>query len=271
MEHVFAVKNPEELARYQAFLQDVRPRLEDYIRFLRSEYQVKELPRCIVWSNPDIAVRLVSGIPVPAYTNEFRVMFTPDLDVWRDIYLRQLDGLPESYAVKELREYYDIRLSRNSVLQILGHELAHYSELFLDDFDTYPSPSTWFEEGMVEYISRKWFLTGAEFDAEAQANRHLTELLGGRYGGHPLEDFGAHLKTEDHAGLFFDYWRAFLAVSRVVEACGGVLEAFRSYRLWCEAKTDRTLADWFGADVLRPPAGILEGLHIDLTSIFPEE
>lgn len=124
---------------------------------------------------------------------------------------------------------------------------------------------------MVEYISRKWFLTGAEFDAEAQANRHLTELLGGRYGGHPLEDFGAHLKTEDHAGLFFDYWRAFLAVSRVVEACGGVLEAFRSYRLWCEAKTDRTLADWFGADVLRPPAGILEGLHIDLTSIFPEE
>lgn len=45
MEHVFAVKNPEELARYQAFLQDVRPRLEDYIRFLRSEYQVKELPR----------------------------------------------------------------------------------------------------------------------------------------------------------------------------------------------------------------------------------
>ena len=59
MEHVFAVKNPEELARYQAFLQDVRPRLEDYIRFLRSEYQVKELPRCIVWSNPDIAVRLV--------------------------------------------------------------------------------------------------------------------------------------------------------------------------------------------------------------------
>ena len=244
MEHVFAVKNPEELARYQAFLQDVRPRLEDYIRFLRSEYQVKELPRCIVWSNPDIAVRLVSGIPVPAYTNEFRVMFTPDLDVWRDIYLRQLDGLPESYAVKELREYYDTRLSQNSVLQILGHELAHYSELFLDDFDTYPSPSTWFEEGMVEYISRKWFLTPEEFAAEEDVNRQLTALLADRYGGHPLEDFGSHLRDGDHAGLFFDYWRAYLAVSRVIERLGGVLEAFDACRRWRDSDSGMSLARW---------------------------
>jgi len=245
MEHVFAVKDRETLERYEAFLQEVRPRLEDYIRFLQSEYQVEELPRAIVWSDPDIASRLVSDIPVPAYTNEFRVMFTPDLEVWRAVYLRQLDGLPESAAADRLREYYVNRFSRNHVLQILGHELAHHSELFLDDFDTYPSPSAWFEEGMVEYISRKWFLTDAEFDAEAQVNRQLVELLDSRYGGHPLEDFGSHLKTGDHAGLFFDYWRAFLAVSRAIEACGGVLEAFRSCRRWSEAETGRTLAEWF--------------------------
>ena len=35
MEHVFAVKNQEELALYQAFLQDARPRLEEYIRSFR--------------------------------------------------------------------------------------------------------------------------------------------------------------------------------------------------------------------------------------------
>ena len=245
MEHVFAVKNQEELARYQAFLQEVQPRLEDYIRFLQSAYQAEELPRCIVWSNPDIAARLVSDIPVPAYTNEFRVMFTPDLEAWRTLYLRQLDGLPESGAVEKLRDYYSNRLTQNHVLQILGHELAHHSALLPDDFDTYPSPSTWFEEGIVEYISRKWFLTEAEFDAEVRANPLLVELLSGRYGGHVLADFGAHLKGGDCAGLFFDYWRAFLSVSLVVKNCGGVLNAFRSLRRWSEADAGKTLAEWF--------------------------
>ena len=246
MEHVFAVKNQEELARYQDFLGDVRPRLEEYVWFLQEEYRAEELPRCIVWSNPDIAARLVSDIPVPAYTNEFRVMFAPDPEAWRAVYLRQLDGLPECEAVRGLRDYYGNRLSRNHVLQILGHELAHHSALFLDDFETYPSPSTWFEEGMAEFISRKWFLSEDEFGGEERVNRLLVDLLSERYGGHPLEDFGAHLKTGDHAGLFFDYWRAFLAVSRAVDLCGGVQEAFRECGQWSRSGTNKTLAEWFG-------------------------
>lgn len=246
MEHVFAVKDSEELARYQAFLRDVQPRLEDYIRFLRTEYQAEDLPRCIVWSDPDVAVRLVSDMPVPAYTNDFRVMFTPDLETWRAVYLRQLDGLPESEPVRRLRDYYANGLSINYVLQILGHELAHHSALFPDDFETYPSPSTWFEEGMVEYISRKWFLTEAEYGAEVRANRLLVELLADRYGAHPLEDFGTHLKSGDYAGLFFDYWRAFLAVSKAVETCGGVPDTFRSFRRWRETGAGKAPAEWFG-------------------------
>lgn len=244
MEHVFAVKNQEELALYQAFLQDARPRLEEYIRFLQAEYRAEELPRCIVWSDPDIAVHLVSDIPVPAYTNDFRVMFTPDLKAWREIYLRQLDGSPEGETVRRLRDYYANRLSTNHVLQILGHELAHHSALFVDDFDEYPSPSTWFEEGMVEYISRKWFLTPEEFAAEEDVNRQLAALLADRYGGHPLEDFGSHLRDGDHAGLFFDYWRAYLAVSRAIERLGGVLEAFDACRRWRDSDSGMSLARW---------------------------
>lgn len=246
MEHLFAVKDQTELTRYQAFLRDVEPRLEAYICFLQAEYQVEELPRCIVWSDPDIASRLVSDIPVPAYTNEFRVMFTPDLEAWQTLYLRQLDGLPENGAVEALRAHYASGLNRNNVLQILGHELAHHSALLPDDFDEYPSPSTWFEEGVVEYISRKWFLTEAEFAAEAQANRRLVELLSDRYGAHPLEDFGSHLRAGDYAGLFFDYWRAFLAANWVVEGCGGVREALAAYRRWSVEGAAGTLAEWFG-------------------------
>lgn len=246
MEHIFAVKNADELARYQAFLREVRPRLEDYIRFLRMEYQTEELPRCIVWTSAEAATELLSGIPVPAYTNDYRVVFTPDLEAWRAIYLRQLDGLPESETVRQLRDYYASRLSTDHVLQVLGHELAHHSALFVDGFDEYPSPSTWFEEGMVEYISRKWFLTPEEFAAEEAAGRQITALLEDRYGGHPLEDFGSHLRDGDHAGLFFDYWRAYLAVSRAIERLGGVSEAFDACRRWHESDCDAPLARWLG-------------------------
>lgn len=246
MEHIFAVKNGEELARYQAFLQEVRPRLEDYIRFLQAEYRAEELPRCIVWTSGEAATRLLSDIPVPAYTNDYRVIFTPEEAFWRTVYLRQLEGLPESGAAEAVRRYYAGGLSRNAVLQILGHELAHHSALFVDDFDEYPSPSSWFEEGMVEYISRKWFLTPKEFAAEEDVNRRLVALLEYRYGGHPLEDFGVHLRCGDHAGLFFDYWRAYLSVSLAIERLGGVREAFDACRRWHEVGGDTSLACWLG-------------------------
>lgn len=246
MEHLFAVRNGEELARYQAFLREEAPRLEAYVRFLEGEYTVEELPRAVVWTSLDAATRLVSDIPVPAYTNAFRVVFTPDLDAWRSVYLRQLEGLPESGAAAEVRAYYASDLSRNNVLQILGHELAHHIALFPDDFEEYPSPSTWFEEGMAEYISRKWFLTDGEFAAEERANRQLVELLRSRYGARPLETFGARLEDGGYAGLFFDYWRAFLAVRRAVENCGGVREAFVACRRWYAEGAAGTLAEQLG-------------------------
>lgn len=51
----------------------------------------------------------------------------------------------------------------HNVLQILGHEMAHHSDLFLDE--TYET-EMWFEEGMAEYISRRYFLTYEEYAAE---------------------------------------------------------------------------------------------------------
>ncbi|MEQ9809629.1 hypothetical protein [Streptococcus jiangjianxini] len=50
------------------------------------------------------------------------------------------------------------------------------SELFEDDFDDYDS-FIWFEEGMVAYISRKYFLTSEECEAEKQVNRYLVDLF----------------------------------------------------------------------------------------------
>lgn len=242
MEHVYAVQTARELAERQAFVREHQEHIDEYIRFLEREYAAEELPRAIVWTTRDIASRLVSDIPLPAYTNDFRVVFDPNLEDWRDIYLAQLDGLPDSEAVRRVRSHYRQGLNQNHVLHILGHELAHHSGLFFDDaYET----DTWFEEGMAEYIGRRYFLTAAEFDAQAEADRLLVALLTPRCGGYPLTQFGKKTYERDFAGIFFDYRRAFLAVCGLVAQYGGVQAVFRSCRSWHETPGEMTLAQWF--------------------------
>ena len=125
MEHVYAVQTVQELEERQAFVREHWGRIDEYVRFLERDYAVEELPRSIVWTTRAIATQLVSGIPLPAYTNDFRVMFDPNLEDWRDIYLAQLDGLPQSAALEKVQDHYRRGLSQDHVLQILGHELAH--------------------------------------------------------------------------------------------------------------------------------------------------
>lgn len=242
MEHVYAVQTAQELEERQAFVREHWGRIDEYVRFLERDLAVEELPRSIVWTTRAIATQLVSNIPLPAYTNDFRVMFDPDLEAWRDIYLAQLDGLPQSAALEKVRDHYRRGLSHDHVLQILGHELAHHSELFLDDvYDSDP----WFEEGMVEYISRRYFLTDAEFEAQAEADRLLVDLLEPRYGGRSLARFGAETYQQDYAGIFFDYRRSFLAVQCLVdEADGSVLAVLRACRRWYDGPRTQTLAQW---------------------------
>ena len=64
--------------------------------------------------------------------------------------------------------------------------MAHHSDLFLDD--AYEE-AMWFEEGMVEYISRKYFLSEAEFAAEEEADGLLVELYEKENGILSLNDF----------------------------------------------------------------------------------
>lgn len=218
MEHIFAVRDEAQLRRYREFISEIQPRLDEYLAYLDREFGVESFPRAIVWTDERTATKLISDIPIPAYTNDYRVVFTPDLDVWRNIYLHQLDGLPESPEVREIRDYYTQMLTQNHVLQILGHEFAHHIDLF-EDSDN--ERGIWFEEGMAEYISRRYFLTGEEFRREAEINRLLVKLQKSRYGNHSLEDFGRETYAGDYASVFFEYWRSFLAVSKLVEACGG--------------------------------------------------
>lgn len=249
MNHLYLVENEEELSRYQRFVHSHQTRLNDYIFWLKSNFAVNELPNAILWTSGNTATNRISNIPIPAYTNDFRTVITSDLDTWRNIYLSQLNGLDDCEAVRTIRSYYNDKLNHSHILQILGHELAHHSALFLEDFNSELSNGIWFEEGMVEYISRRFFLTAEEFDAEADINQLLVELLASRYGKHSLEKFGASTYEGDYASIFFEYWRSFLAVKGLIDnAQGCIHDVFQSYHEWNRAGTSQTLAQWFGID-----------------------
>lgn len=245
MEHIFAVESKEEFERYKSFAERSRSRIDEFIEYLELKYEVRELPRAIVWTNKNIATKLISDIPIPAYTNDYRIVITPDVQTWSEIYKKQLDSY-EACEAAELQSHYD-GVSENHVLKILGHELAHHSALFPDtDYED----GIWFEEGMVEYISREYFLNEDEFAAESAINKRLVELFKAKHGEHPLEQFGKATYEGDYAGIFYEYWRSFLAVEQIVsEQKGDVSAVFDSFREWQKCSNGQTLTEWFGVNI----------------------
>jgi len=250
MEHIFAVQHEAELLKYQHFAERFQTRLNAYLEFLDKEYGLDPLPRVIVWTDRETATKRISDIPIPAYTNDYRIVFAPELHEWKDIYLQQLAGLEDTPEVSGIANYYCNMLTENNMLQILGHEFAHHIKLFADtDYDE----GIWFEEGMAEYISRKFFLTDVEYEEEMKINRLLVRLHSKTYGNHSIEAFGAETYSGDYASIFFAYWRAFLAVDDAIKSSGGsVGEVFRIYRQWCGLNSPELLSSWFANKKRQP-------------------
>jgi hypothetical protein len=243
VENLYLVKDETQLAAFRDFVAKNSAKLQDYLTFLKDEFAVYDLPQAIIWSDFDSATQFIREIPVPAYTNDRRMVMTPELTVWKDLYLLQLENYETSHQTRAIESHYK-SLSGNSLLQIVGHELAHWSEHFLDDFDGYGA-YIWFEEGMAEYISRKYFFTDEEFRVEKACNQSLVKLFQKKHGWHSLNDFGTSTYQGNYASIFYEYWRSFLTVDKLVENLGSVQAVFNSYHRW--ANTDKTLPllDWF--------------------------
>ena len=243
MENLYLVKDENQLVAFRDFVAKNAAKLQDYLVFLKDEFAVYDLPQAIIWSDFDSATQIIREIPVPTYTNDKRMVMTPELPVWKDLYLLQLENYETSHQTRAIESHYK-SLSGNSLLQIVGHELAHWSEHFLDDFDGYGA-YIWFEEGMAEYISRKYFFTDEEFRAEKACNQSLVKLFQKKHGWHSLNDFGTSTYQGNYASIFYEYWRSFLTVDRLVENLGSVQAVFNSYHHW--ENTDKTLPllDWF--------------------------
>lgn len=227
MTDLFLVKDEDGLRKLRAFVGDIASVLNEYLKHLEENYMVAEFPRSVVWTDFESAVFCVSDNPLPAYTNDYRIVITPDIEVWKSLYLKQLDNYADSESVGKVRTYYG-GLDRHNILQLIGHELAHHSELFIDE--AYDG-EMWFEEGMAEYISRKYFLTDEEYAAEKEANGILVALFDEKYGRPPLKDFSQSTYRQDITHIFYSYWRSFLAVDALVERSDGNVR--RVFDLFC--------------------------------------
>lgn len=107
MKHLFLAENTEELNNLQSLTEGFAPILNEYLDYLKMNFQVVELPRSIVWAGFETAVNSVSDLPLPAYTNDYRTVMNPQIEVWRRLYLKQTDAYTESESVKKVKQYYE--------------------------------------------------------------------------------------------------------------------------------------------------------------------
>ncbi|WP_053070337.1 hypothetical protein [Alkalihalobacillus pseudalcaliphilus] len=242
MKHIYAFEQVEDYRKFRPVIERFQSKLKAYQMVLEEDYQLNDLPKGIVWTTKELATETFSQIEIPAYTNRNNVFFSPDLDGWKELFLQQVEGCPDPL----LGDFYQ-NLSESYIVTILGHELTHHLDLFLDDWDDEREDSIWFEEGMCEYLPRRNMLTDAEFGEIVKVETRLVERFADSYGHQTLDEFGTKTYEGSLSSILFQYWRSFLTVKYLVEekADGNVQEVFREYHRWDQEGRKVPLSEFF--------------------------
>lgn len=214
---------------------------------VRKKYALKDLPKGIIWTSEELATKVFSNVPIPAFTNKDFIYISPDLTSWRKLFISQLEG--RNYP--KVKKFYE-NISENHIFTILGHELTHHSDLFVDEFDDERDGSIWFEEGMCEYLPRKIILDDEEFNEISKVELEMIEIFKDKYGNHSLDEFGKASYQGSLTSIMFDYWRSFLAVKYLVEvyANNDVKKVFDEYQKWDKGGRKLPLTKYFKLDSL---------------------
>ncbi|MGM9987628.1 MAG: hypothetical protein ACI35O_10415 [Bacillaceae bacterium] len=243
MKQIYAFEGKEDYEKYQEIIYRFNKKLNVYKKILEKDYALTDIPKGILWTTEELATTVFSEIPIPAYTNKNLIYMSPDLETWRKILVKQLDGK----ELPNLQRFYE-NYSENQVFIILAHELTHHSNLFLDDFEDERENSIWFEEGICFYLPRKLLLTEKEFNEITIAEMELVEIFKEKYGNHSIDDFGSNSYQNSLSSIMFDYWRSYLAVKFLVEeyANNNVKLVFDMYHKWDKEGRKVPLTQYFG-------------------------
>ncbi|WP_102027775.1 hypothetical protein [Salirhabdus sp. Marseille-P4669] len=246
MKQIYAFETKEEYEKYQNLIERFNERIKEYQLILEKNFELKNLPKAIVWTSEELATTVFSNIPIPAFTNKDIIYFSPDLSKWRSLFIKQLDGIKND----KIEKFY-ANMSENQLFTIVGHEITHHSELFVDEFDDEREDSIWFEEGMCDYLSRKFILSEREFNEIANVEIELVDLFKDKYGSHSLDDFGNASYQGSLTSIMFDYWRSFLTVKYLVEEKAyDIGHIFKEYHIWHNEGRKKSLTEFFEVETL---------------------
>lgn len=235
MKSILSFETAIESAQHEALTIRLMQRLEEFERVLKDDFQLKVLPKAVIWTSNVLATTVFSSIPIPAYTRQDFIYLSPELDVWRNLMIQQLDDK----ELPTVRAYFE-QFGEDHLLEILAHELTHHIELFVDDFDEEREDSIWFEEGMCFYLPRKLLMSDAYFEEITAIEQQMVEAFKETYGHHLLDDFGSGSYAESLSSIMFDYWRSYLKVKEIVDKNeGDIRKVFKLYHDW--DKSGRTI------------------------------
>ncbi|MDL4840220.1 hypothetical protein [Aquibacillus rhizosphaerae] len=242
MKQIFAFEAKEDYEKYQDLIDRFNKKLKDYQAELEKNYALKDLPKSIIWTSEELATTVFSELPIPAFTNKDNIYISPELSKWKRLFIKQLEGQRN----QKIEDFYE-NMSENQLLTIVGHELTHHSDLFVDEFDDEREGGIWFEEGMCDYLSRKFILNEKEFSEITKVESELLEMFKSKYGNHSLDDFGNASYQGSLTSIMFDYWRSFLAVKYLIEdrANHNVKQIFKEYHHWHNEGRRKPLVEYF--------------------------
>ena len=249
---IFAFKTKVEYERYEADINYLVEKFQQYELFLKENFKLIHIPKSIVWTSSELATTVFSNHPVPAFTNQHTIYMTPSVEEWRTFYLHQLEDemLPKEAEIEELKQYFE-SITNDDVFCILAHELTHHIELFPDEFDEDRTDGIWFEEGMCEYLSQKFTLTQERYDKLRAIDKKMIALLKPKYGQFSIDQFEmSSYEQNSLASIMLNYWRSAAAIHHLVEEryAGNVKHVFDLYHEWYINGRKEKLTDYFGVN-----------------------
>ncbi|CEN87974.1 hypothetical protein [Paraclostridium sordellii] len=244
---VFAFEKIGQAEKYKNTIDNVLVKIESYLKILEQEYNLIDYPRAIVWTSKELATTVFSNVPIPAYTNERFICISPEISTWKKIYKDLHKGVDN----KNVASYHN-NITTSLITQLLGHEFTHHIDLFIDDFDDVRHNGIWFEEGMCEYLSRKYLLTDEEFRYISQIEWGYIMYYKNIFKNSSIEKFGIGSYSNRMEKIMYEYYRSFHIVKKLVEVVGNdnPKKIFELYKNWDLEGRKTTLSEYFNINIL---------------------
>ncbi len=241
MKNIIAVETEDLFRDYKNRVNEIQYDINNYLDILTSNYQLVNKPKAILWTTSELATQSLSNNIVAGYTNDRFITLTPDYAYWNNFYYNLMFECDNEIISQYIRH-----VSSKFVLQVLGHEIAYHSDLFLEDWDE--TTSIWFEEGMVEFLSSYYLLSKEEYKMKLNAEKAAITYYSNKFRNHDLENFSVSTYDEkNNIEIFHYYWKSFVTIDKLVQDNRGDIQSvFKQYLAWYQSDRTMTKSEWFG-------------------------